>query len=114
MLSVTVRNQSVSLWAPPLLSSLVQLSGVAFPSNPLRGTMPIVLRLRYWPLTWAEPLAQRFLFWGIPLMLVQQPFPVTCLVTLSDCAWGQGLVGDHPWCGRPCPGVYRMCAGVCL
>lgn len=82
--------------------------------------MPIVLRLRYWSLTWAEPLAQRFLFWGIPLMLVQQPFPVTCLVTLSDCAWGPGVVGHVPVCtervqGSVCKlGSSWKCAGCWL
>ena len=37
-----------------------------------------------------ERLAQLFLFCrGIPLILVQQAFPVTCLVTLAHCAWAR-------------------------
>lgn len=77
--------------------------------------MPVVVRLRYWPLTWAEAPAQLLLFWGIPSVLVQQPFPITCLVTLADCAWGQGVVvGYHHWGSGACPVCTGTCAGVCL
>ena len=88
---------------------------MAFPSYLLWGSMPIVLHLRHWPLTCAKPLAQLFLFCGIPFILVQQAFPVTCLVTLADCAWGQGVVvGYQHWgSNRACLGVHRnVCRGL--
>lgn len=52
-------------------------------------------------------LAQLFLFCcGIPFILVHQAFPITCLVTLADRAWGRG---QAVVIGYKCWGSNRVC-----
>lgn len=78
------------------------------------GGQPVVLCRRYGPLAGPELLAQLSLFClGIPFILVQQAFPVTCPVTPADCAWGQGQeVVRKCWGAAGCVRAHRNVCGV--
>lgn len=110
----SVTSPSACWFHPSVLTTAAVLKGFSILPS-LGEHAHCTLSHIHWPLTCAELLAQLFLFFGIPFILVQQAFPITCLVTLADCAWGQGIVvGNQHWdCNRACPGVdMNVCRGL--
>lgn len=110
----SVTSPSACWFHPSVLTTAAVLKGFSILPS-LGEHAHCTLSHIHWPLTCAELLAQLFLFFGIPFILVQQAFPITCFVTLADCAWSQGIVvGNQHWdYNRACPGVdMNVCRGL--